>query len=632
MKNTILLFVIFSGIYLSAQESNNTLADLNQFQTQAGNWQIVGDVVIDPNIDVHDWEKIRESNLAIQAIKNKRKRAKAVQSPYPLIFKEGTGILLNSSSPTKKDHLITKWEHGDIILELEVMVPKGSNSGIYLQGRYEVQINDSWGVQQPKYSDIGGIYRNWEEEPAKILKGVAPSSNAAKAPGLWQQLKIHFQAPKFNTAGDKIANAKFVKVELNGVPIHNNVEVPLPTGGPISKEEVAMGPLMIQGDHGPIAIKNLSYTALKESSAYVSSLNYKVFLGEFKGLEELEGQAIHHEGTSEKIDVAVTGEEDNYGIIYSGTLQIPEAGDYTIITSYSGGVELQLDDKTIIRSNESGNLRSLEHSQYLNAGKHNFTLTNIKSAGWRAPRLGLGIKALSTELKIFNAFRSNPPNISNVSPIYVDVGATPRMLRGFVSFQGDSTRLSHTIGVGTPNGLHYVYDLGAGNMVGAWRGDFVDATPMWHNRGNGSFKPRGATLWTFLNQPIAQLKDSLGVFPETGQRPDFISKGYSIDPESGLPIFKHTYREITVSNKICPIGTTHFINEIGFSKNGLSNWYCKLASGETRKMPDGSYAIGDQRYYIKILSGQTPFVRTVNGETELVVKVDGTNIKYEIIW
>ena len=62
--------------------------------------------------------------------------------------------------PTKKDngHLFTNLEHGDIELELDFMMAKGSNAGVYLQGRYEIQMFDSWGVEHPAFFDCGGIY------------------------------------------------------------------------------------------------------------------------------------------------------------------------------------------------------------------------------------------------------------------------------------------------------------------------------------------------------------------------------------------------------------------------------------------------------------------------------------------
>jgi hypothetical protein len=128
------------------------------------------------------------------------------------------------------------------------MVPKGSNSGIYLMGRYEVQILDSFGRDKLTYQDMGAIY-----------SVAVPKVNACKKPGEWQKFVIDFQAPRFD-GKLKVANAKFLKVELNDKVIHENVAVtkgatPGALGG-----EVAAGPLMLQGDHGPVAFRNLKIT------------------------------------------------------------------------------------------------------------------------------------------------------------------------------------------------------------------------------------------------------------------------------------------------------------------------------------------------------------------------------------
>ena len=286
VKRCLLLFSCVLGVTnIYAQESKTLmLDDMSAFKTQAGNWQIVGDVTIHPFIDIHP----AEIHPPIKSGK-KNKKSKdlpVLEHPKAVSYLAGKGMLLNLNDETKKDNLVTVFEHGDIELELEVMIPKGSNSGIYLQGRYEVQLLDSWGVKDPKFSDIGGIYRNWEKEQGKIYMGKAPLSNPAKAPGLWQKFKISFRAPKFNAAGEKISNAKFVSVELNGVKIHDNVEVPLPTGGPIENNEKATGPLMIQGDHGPVAFRNMKYQLMKDVQASLSNISYKTYYGNFKVISD----------------------------------------------------------------------------------------------------------------------------------------------------------------------------------------------------------------------------------------------------------------------------------------------------------------------------------------------------------
>ncbi|MEO1449896.1 MAG: DUF1080 domain-containing protein, partial [Bacteroidota bacterium] len=326
------------------------LQDLSAFESQAGNWSVVGEVSMNPTVDIHEKPAPPPPPpVSKKKRRKKKKQATPVVAPPPppkaVMAKPGTGILLNMNDETIRDHLLTSWEHGDIILDLEVMIPKGSNSGIYLQGRYEVQLLDSWGVEDPAYSDIGGIYRNWESTPGEIYMGKAPRVNAAKAPGLWQHMRIAFQAPRFDTKGNKIANARFVSVDLNGVRIHENLEVPHPTGGPVENNEVARGPIMIQGDHGPVAIRNFKYQHLTEKPMAITDLEYDLYLGRFMKVDEVGGEAPYLSGKLDKLTAAMADAQTQFGIIYKGNIEVPEAGSYTLRINYSGMAEMTIGDK-----------------------------------------------------------------------------------------------------------------------------------------------------------------------------------------------------------------------------------------------------------------------------------------------
>jgi hypothetical protein len=167
--------------------------------------------------------------------------------PARLVGKAGAGILLNGDDGRGVD-LLTELEHGDCEVHVEFNVAKGSNSGVYFQGQYEVQILDSFGTPDKdlKYGDCAGIYNT-----------APPRTNASKAPGEWQTFDVVFQAPRFNDKGTKVANAKFIKVVHNGVVVHENVEVKGPTTAALGGPERPTGPLMLQGDHGPVAFRNL---------------------------------------------------------------------------------------------------------------------------------------------------------------------------------------------------------------------------------------------------------------------------------------------------------------------------------------------------------------------------------------
>jgi len=164
----------------------------------------------------------------------------------------GEGGILFRPPVEHGSDILTESHFGDGEFKLEFMVAQRSNSGVYLMGRYEIQILDSYGRPDGEIGkgDVGAIY-----------DASAPSSNAAKPPGEWQTLHIVFQAPRFDGDGNKTRNAKVVSVTLNGVEIQKDVEVAGPTGGELAGGEVPKGPLMIQGDHGIVALRDIRFKA-----------------------------------------------------------------------------------------------------------------------------------------------------------------------------------------------------------------------------------------------------------------------------------------------------------------------------------------------------------------------------------
>jgi hypothetical protein len=179
-------------------------------------------------------------------------------NPRFLQAKAGSGIIVNGNKGRTHD-LLTKQNFGDIEAHIEFLISKKSNSGVKFEGLYEIQILDSYGVKKPTADDCGGIYPRAELKPRyhHIDKGTPPRINAARPAGEWQTLDVIFLAPRFNARGEKIANARFVKVVLNGKVIHENVEVKTPTGHAWRKKEIATGPLLLQADHGPVAFRSV---------------------------------------------------------------------------------------------------------------------------------------------------------------------------------------------------------------------------------------------------------------------------------------------------------------------------------------------------------------------------------------
>lgn len=212
------------------------LNNLDAFEKPGSNWQVCSDAIADVNKSEH-----------LKPVK-------------------GTGVLANQPDKKNQSHLVTKEQWGDMELELEFMMARHSNSGVYLQGRYEIQLYDSWTKIHPAAIDCGAIYFRWSPE-RQNYEGRAPSVNASRAPGLWQKLQIRFRAPRFDAFGKKIANARFEEVYLNGTLVQEDVDVTGPTRSSLFEDEKPMGPIMIQGDHGPVAIKNIRYRSLSEKDS-----------------------------------------------------------------------------------------------------------------------------------------------------------------------------------------------------------------------------------------------------------------------------------------------------------------------------------------------------------------------------
>ena len=185
----------------------------------------------------------------------------SVESAEATVFdvEPGAGVIMNGAEG-RTVNLLTDAMHGDAAVHIEFNVPKGSNSGVYFQGRYEIQILDSYGKRNPSFADCGGLYERWENGAG--FEGRAPAFNASLKPGQWQSLDVVFRAPRFDERSAKIEDARFVSVRLNGVQIHTDAPVTGPTRSAAFGFEAPLGRLMLQGDHGPVAYRNLEIRPL----------------------------------------------------------------------------------------------------------------------------------------------------------------------------------------------------------------------------------------------------------------------------------------------------------------------------------------------------------------------------------
>lgn len=597
------------------------LDSLAAFRPVTANWQLAADVAGDPR---------RDKTLA---------------------FAPGTGALVCNPGKDKatRGHLFTAWEHGDIEVELEFLLPPGSNSGVYLQGRYEVQLFDSWGVRQPKAGDCGGIYQRWDAARGKGnegYEGTAPLANACRAPGLWQRLRIEFVAPRFDASGKKTRNARFAKVTLNGFTIHENVEVTGPTRSAAFDDEQPLGPLMVQGDHGPVALRHLAVKRFESGlKIAVENLRYRLHAGDHKQIGAYDEKKPTSEGVPARFAHGAVEKNGKFALVFTGSLLAPRAGTYRFAVETGSSARLQIDGRTVVAPGERGAQSGIVT---LTEGRHDFRLDLLHTANNRptleliAEGPGIAPHALTVRDSESGGGRRGGRGAAaaTAKPILVEPKDRTLLQRGFVPFE--PRKRVYAAAVGTPVGTHFAYDFETGTVLRAWRGSFVDAAPMWEGRGNDQIaKPAGPIL-TFHGKPTIGLIE----YAANGDWPDqpealWSSQGYELEAD-GTPIFLGTLAEIAVRDRLAPIESGRGLARTLQLKGKLPSWstWVLLAEATTiTPQADGrGWIVGDREWFLDwpADAAHRPVVRTLNGKQQLAVPLTSATLErpiaYSIFW
>lgn len=567
--------------------------------TQKTNWQLAGDATADLLVS--------ESMTALA----------------------GKGVLINLPNKENRANLISNFEHGDADISFDFMMAKHSNSGFYLQGRYEVQLLDSWGVLNPGTGDCGGIYKRRKFTPKEYLyEGHAPRINACLAPGLWQHMEISFQAPKFDSKGQKISNAKILLIKLNGAIIQENVELTGPTGGAISETEAALGPFLIQGDHGAVAFKNLSVKSFAGKEVKMSAVDYQVFLGAFKTPKDFFGKKANLSGKTEKLTWEVSPQENNLAQIFKSSLDVPIAGKHNFEFIIAGNSIVNINGKEVLSNQwrDNSNKRTVEID--LPSGNVPIEIISFKTDGWLRPALGMWIQGPEFRSKAYHNISSLLGSNSS-DPILLDA-KTNVVFRSFTDLIKNGKkikRIVHGVNVGSPSNLHYTYNLDNGSIVQIWKGQFLDTSPMWDDRGDGSSKARGAIL-TFNDAATLIGSENKDMLEESiSEKDQFKTLGYDLD-EQDLPTFHYQMQGAKVSEQIRVKENSKLERTLAIS-NFNNNQVIRLAMGdEIISLGNDLYAVDGKKYFIKAMNASI----SGSGSMKVLSTPAKEKITYEILW
>ncbi len=163
-------------------------------------------------------------------------------------------VVSDGAMLSQKRDLVTKRNFGDFKLHVEFNEPKlpdnvkgqaRGNSGVYLQGRYEIQVLDSYGITPPTKGDCGAIYNQ-----------KAPDVNACLPPGEWQTYDIAYTAGKYDADGKRTADPR-VTIVQNGKTIQNDVAIEHVTGSELLKDGPGDGPILLQFHHNGVHYRNV---------------------------------------------------------------------------------------------------------------------------------------------------------------------------------------------------------------------------------------------------------------------------------------------------------------------------------------------------------------------------------------
>jgi len=607
---------LHSGLQAQSSELPFTemdLKNLNSFESPSANWQLAGDVFMDTYQELH-----------VDAL-------------------DGTGVLVNTAEGDQPQDIYTSWDHGDIDLSLDFMMAKESNSGIYLQGRYEIQLFDSWGVERPGFTDLGGIYQWWED--GRGVGGTAPNVNAALAPGLWQHMEIKFRAPRFNEQGQKIENARLEEVILNGKVIHTDLELIHPTGGAISNEEAPQGPLRIQGDHGPVAIKNIRYKRYDIAPLTLNDISYRYYE---KSLNEDEDPAsimalsnLQVEGVADGLTLDEVQSTGEFAIVYNSTIDVTAPGTYLFELRTDGGNSLQIDGEQLLENDADTRWWNTETAQVdLSEGSHVVTLTYYRGEDGDPPVLSLLAEGPGIEKHALHMSSAFPANIQNVYlPKLIDPEDKPIVMHGFM--QMPDRVHPHSAAVGFPGDVHFGIDLNNGSLMKMWKGDFLDVSSMWVGRGGGNLSLNEEAALTFSGAPAMAFLDSRDT-----AWPDSLQENVSFD--------MHNYR-FTDENQLMikyQMNEIIFEDHMGLHNDGkelmrtiritesesANNLYVRIAEGDSiSELPNGLFQINNKAYLINLGENikSDSWIRSSGDRVELLVPVnttENTEISYSFVW
>src|SRR5690606_18603426 len=307
-----------------------------------------------------------------------------------------------------------------------------------------------------------------------------------------------------------------------------------------------------------------------------SNLNYEIYEGRFDQAPDFTGLTPKTKGASEVLTSKVGPKAKQFLIKYTGTLNIIKAGEYTFNLNVPGGQgSVKVNGRDALEFGQGYRKGTVE----LPAGDVPFELVYSKYMDWVEPGLGLAIAGPG--LREFQSTNSNNVQRNEADLILVGPKEHP-ILRSFMDVPGYG-RVTHAVSIGSEAKVHFTYDLDNGSLFQIWRGEFLNATPMWNNRGDGSSRPLGSVVRLGKPMvPLAQLASTDQGWPADTVGTAFKTLGYKINANNDVT-FMYQANGAIINDEIIILENGQGVKRQIKIQDGQPNTYFLLAVGNTIK-------------------------------------------------
>ncbi len=561
--------ILFSVSVFAQEGSDFPMQKLPQenWQIQGSKWETAGNVVLNP-----------------------LNTKKSVITP-------GNGILVaKASSGVLSSGLATQ----DIKLKFRFVLGAGADTRFNLGNGIAVLLENT--------GKTSGVTGSISIDNGKII---TPLADAGKSVGLWQTLELVYSPAK--TASESTVIEKLV---LNGLTIHENVFISNQKASSVNDKftfDNQQGFFAVKdfeylqfGNNKPVSLSELSYT-LQETNGFDRSF-------EAKATPPVSGK-------TPVLSYDVPNDYNRYIINFKGKLKVDEAGKYAFTMDYQGAGHLKIDGKQVTGSKEWTYREPMTGMIDLTAGEHDFEY-QYQTIFWR-PAMGLFVSSGKIRPYALHVSSSLPLPEMKGGVFAEPSGDKAQLIRSFVFFK-DKKR-TKVISVGTPQQVHYTFDLDNAALLYAWRGDFANVTDMWLERGEPQvIKPIG--LKTELSGRVPFYANGGSPLDSVDVYREFINTSYSLN-DQGLPKFNYKWKNSTFSLEYTPSGSDLNVSVNASDYHGFS---ILLDQGqEIVKIENGLYQVDD--HYIKTDPKLKPEIISAGKSKQLVTGLN-KQLNYSIIW